>query len=402
MPEFDYEVVSATGDSKKGKIFAADERTAAQQLQSQGFYISKIKAREKKSGIFSFEIGGVSLLNKTLLVEQLAAMLKAGLPLVESLNIIIEQTDSQKLKEVLEVAASDVAAGVPLSTSFAKFPKIFDKVFIQVLRAGEVSGILEKNLRYLGVDMRRRYELNQKIRGAMLYPIVIVLAMIGVGMSLLVFVVPQIASVLEDSGADLPPLTVTLISFSRFLVSFWWLVLLLIAALVLFFWWLGRQPGPKRAFNSLWLKTPLIKKYKSKSALTSFAGTLSNLMRSGLPIVESLDTTGNTMKDKIYGDALKRIAQRVKRGVGLVEAFEQEGDLFPAIVLGMLRVGERTGEVSVVLDRVAELYENQLLNDIKSLISLIEPILMLVVGIAIAILALSIITPIYTVLGTVQ
>jgi len=402
MPEFEYEILTHEGEAKKGSIFAANERTAVQQLQSQGYYISKINPKEKGKGWTSLEIGGVSLLNKTVLVEQLAAMLKAGMPLVESLNIISEQTKSQQLKEILATAARDVSNGVPLSTTFSKYPKVFDKVFVQVVRAGEVSGILEKNLRYLAAELRRQYELNQKIRGAMLYPIVIICAMIGIGIALMVFVVPRIATVLEESGGELPATTVAMINISRFLVDYWWVVVLIIAGIVFFFWWLSKQPGPKRAFSSFWLKVPIVNRYKRKAALAAFSGTLSNLIRSGMPIVEAISVTGDTMKDKIYGDALKRIAERVKRGVGLVESVEEEKNLFPPLVLGMLRVGERTGEVSVVLNRLAELYENQLMNEIRSLISLIEPILMLIVGIAIAALALSIITPIYTVLGTVQ
>ncbi len=402
MPEFEYEILTHEGEAKKGSIFAANERTAVQQLQSQGYYISKINPKEKGKGWTSLEIGGVSLLNKTVLVEQLAAMLKAGMPLVESLNIISEQTKSQQLKEILATAARDVSNGVPLSTTFSKYPKVFDKVFVQVVRAGEVSGILEKNLRYLAAELRRQYELNQKIRGAMLYPIVIICAMIGIGIALMVFVVPRIATVLEESGGELPATTVAMINISRFLVDYWWAVVLIIAGIVFFFWWLSKQPGPKRAFSSFWLKVPIVNRYKRKAALAAFSGTLSNLIRSGMPIVEAISVTGDTMKDKIYGDALKRIAERVKRGVGLVESVEEEKNLFPPLVLGMLRVGERTGEVSVVLNRLAELYENQLMNEIRSLISLIEPILMLIVGIAIAALALSIITPIYTVLGTVQ
>ncbi|MFC1721998.1 type II secretion system F family protein [Patescibacteria group bacterium] len=400
MPEFEYEVLTHQGGTKKGNVFAANERTAVQQLQSQGFYIAKIKLKEKGGGLGGIEIGGVSMLSKTLLVEQLAAMMKAGMPLVESLNIIANQSKSQKLKEILQTAVQDVSSGIPLSTSFSKYPETFDKVFIQVLRAGEISGILEKNLRYLGNELRRNYELSQKIKGAMIYPIVIICAMIGVGIALMVFVVPRIAEVLKESGGELPAITVALINVSEFLVDYWWLVIGIIVAIVLFFWWLARRPGPKRVFSAMWLKMPVIKRYKQKVALASFAGTLSNLMRSGMPIVEALSVTGETMKDKLYGDSLQRISDRVKKGVGLVEAFEEESKFFPPIVLGMLRVGERTGEVSVVLQRLSELYENQLMNEIKALISLIEPILMLVVGIAVAILALSIITPIYTVLGT--
>jgi len=402
MPEFDYEILTRDGDNKQGSIFAANERTAVQQLQSQGYYIARIQEKTKGKKWSQLEIGGVSLLSKTILVEQLAAMLKAGMPLVESLNIISDQTKSQKLREILATASRDVANGIPLSTTFAKYPKVFGKVFVQVVRAGEVSGILEKNLRYLAAELRRQYDLSQKIRGAMLYPIVIICAMIGVGIALMVFVVPRIATVLEESGGELPAITVSLIGLSRFLVDYWWAVILIIVGVVAFFWWLARQPGPKRAFSNFWLRVPVVNRYKKKAALTAFAGTLSNLVRSGMPIVEAISVTGETMKDKIYGDALARIAERVKRGVGLVEAFEQEKKLFPPLVLGMLRVGERTGEVSVVLGRLAELYEKQLMNEIQSLISLIEPILMLVVGIAIAVLALSIITPIYTVLGSVQ
>ncbi len=403
MPEFEYEVLSKHGETQKGKIIAADKTTAVQQLQSQGFFIARMEEKEgRRSSLWSMEIGQVSLLNKTLLVEQLAAMLKAGLPLVEALQIVSDQFRSAKLRQILRDAGKDVASGIPLSASFSKHPEVFDRVFIQVVRAGEVSGILEKNLRYLASELRRRYELTSQVRGALLYPIVIVCAMIGVGFALMIFVVPKIADVLQQNGAELPGTTRLLLATSDFIVNFWWLILLVLVGLIVFIWWLNRFPSVKTSSSVFWSRWPLIHQVKEKIAMAAFSGTLANLVKSGMPIVEAITVTGDTMKDRLYGNALKRVAERVTKGVALTESMEAEKNLFPPTVIGMVRVGERTGEVTVILDRLAELYSNQVVTELKSLSSLIEPILMLVVGAGIGILALSIITPIYSVISTVQ
>lgn len=402
MPEFEYEVLTKHGETQKGKVIAADKTTAVQQLQSQGFFIARIETKEgRRNSIWSTDLGQVSLLNKTLLVEQLSAMLKAGLPLVEALQIVSDQFRSAKLRDILQEAAKDVASGIPLSASFSKHPKVFDRVFIQVLRAGEVSGILEKNLRYLASELRRRYELTSQVRGALLYPIVIVCAMIGVGFALMIFVVPKIADVLKQNNTDLPWTTQTLLAVSDFMVDFWWLIILVLAAVIVFFWWLNRFPSVKEASSAFWGRWPIIHQVKEKMAMAAMSGTLGNLVKSGMPIVEAINVTGETMKDRVYGVALRRVADRVKKGVALAESLEAERKLFPPTVIGMTRVGERTGEVTVIMDRLAELYSNQVLTELKSLSSLIEPILMLVVGAGIGLLALSIITPIYSMMSGV-
>jgi len=403
MPAFLYEAVTKDGIEQSGEMFAINRDEAAGRLQDKGLYVTSlnIKRGGVKFGGFGNLFSRVSLREKALLAEQLSSMMKAGLPLADSLDTLVEQTKNKTLKKIIIEAKYDVESGQPLSTSLENYPEVFPELFVRMVRVGELSGGLEKSLRYLADQLKKEHELKSKIIGALAYPGVVVVATIVVGILMMLLVVPRVTDTLTGLDVKLPWSTRFLIGVSSFFLDYWFFILIGIVVIGIVFWRLLKVPRIRRFFGEMVLRTPVLKSFFRDVNVSRFSRTLSNMLKSGVPIVESLKVVGNSTANFSYRTAIKSILKKIKRGVSLTDALEAtRREVFPSLVVKMVSVGEKTGELSSVLDRISSYYEDEVDRFSNNVSAIIEPVLMIIVGLGVAIIALSIISPIYSLIGS--
>jgi type IV pilus assembly protein PilC len=339
----------------------------------------------------------VKLPQKIFFTENLRVMVKAGLSLTEALRTLALQTEQKGFRDVILAVQADVEKGTSLSQALSKWPTIFEPIYVNMISAGEISGTLEKTLEQLTSQMRKDYELISKVKGALTYPIVILCAVVVIGIGMMIFVVPQIISVFADIGPDKLPLpTKILIAVSDFLDhNVILLILAIIAVVAAFSWGIKTKPG-RRVWHRFLLTVPIVNPIIKKINLARFTRTLASLLRTDIPIVQSLQITADIVRNVYYHDAMLASAEALGKGEQISSVLAKNPKLFPPLVVQMVAVGERAGTVDQMLEEVADYYEAQVNQTMANLSSIIEPLLILVLGVAVAGIALAIITPIYS------
>ena len=338
----------------------------------------------------------IKLSQKIFFTENLRVMIRAGLSLTEALHTLALQTEHKGFKAVILELNADVEKGQSLSQALSRHPKVFEPIFVNMIAAGEVSGTLEKTLEQLTTQMRKDYELVSKVKSAMTYPIVVLSATVLIGTGMMIFVVPQILSIFEEIGADELPLpTRILIGFTNFLKAYWPFVIVgVILLATAFLQGIKTRPG-KAIWHKILLRLPGIGPIIKKINLARMSRTLSSLMRTDIPIVQGLTITSDIVRNVYYRDACLAMAEAVKKGETISAVLDKYPKLFPPLVVQMTAVGERAGTVDEMLEEIAEFYEQQVEAVMASLSSIIEPIMIIVLGGAVGGIALAIITPIY-------
>lgn len=345
--------------------------------------------------------GGVTLTDKAVLAKHLAVMLKSGLTIAEALDIVASQAKG-KFKKILLSILKSVESGNSLSSSLAKFPQVFSSLFVNTTLAGEASGNLEKNLDNVAEQLKKEKELVSKIKGAMIYPVVVMAGAAVLGLVMAFLVLPKIIPLFEGLKMDLPFTTRALIWVSHVIEDHGQAIFFGLVALVALFYWLVKQPFSRPATHLFFLKFPIIKTITKNSNLANFCRTLGTLLKSGLNIDEALEITKDTVSNHYYKKSLARISVRVKQGTKLSDNLAEYEHLFPRLVTSMIKVGEKSGNLEETLFYLAEFYDSEVDIATKSLSTAIEPILLIVIGLAVGGLAISIITPIYKITGNIQ
>lgn len=405
MSKYFYTAQSLTGEAKSGTAEAKDERQLARILRQEGLILIRAELEEeKKAKKRKFEItlpffGGVSLTEKIFFARNLRVMITAGLPLPRALETLANQAKSQKFKRALLDIRDEIIKGKSFSDSLQKYPNIFSELFQSMVKVGEESGTLEDVLKTLAQQMEREYELKSKIKGAMIYPAVIICAMIGIGILMLVMVVPKLAETFEELEIELPMTTQLVIGLANFLAQKWYLAIIILFVLVFLFRQAMKTKAGKRIIDTLTLKIPIISPIVRKTNSAYTARTLSSLITAGVPIVKSLEITSGTLGNIYYKSAVATAAEKVRKGEKISEALKPYENIYPSIVIQMVAVGEETGETSNVLTQLADFFEEEVSNATKNLAAVIEPVIMLVIGAAIGFFAVSMIQPMYSMLG---
>jgi type II secretory pathway component PulF len=362
----------------------------------------KQKQQPKKSVLdLNISIGGVNAEQRAILARHLSVMLKSGLTIVEAIEITSEQT-SGKLKRVLRGVLKALRAGQSLSDSMARYPKVFSEMFVNIIQAGEKSGNLEENLTNLAEQLEKERELRSKVKGAMLYPTVVLVAALGLGLAMAFLVLPKITPLFEGLKMELPFTTRWLISFSHIIRENTWELFGGITGVIVFILWLIKRKFSQPVTHWLLLKLPLVGKIVYQTNLARFCRSLGTLLKSGLNIDEAIEITSKTVTNYHYKKALTQVSSTVRKGTRLSSKLEQYPKLFPKLTTRMIRVGEKSGKLEESLLFLAHFYEVEVDNTTKSLSTAIEPILLIVIGLVVAFLALSIITPIYKITGNVR
>lgn len=395
MPVFNYLAKDLQGLEHTGTIETSDVRNVAKILSKKGYVVISIKEKkETQIKLFNKFFNRVSFSELVMMTRQLATMIEAGLVLSEAIDILSEQASNAKLKETLEHVSRDIKAGMDLATSLKKYPDVFPILYSNLIKAGESSGKLDQVLLQMADSLEKDREFRARVKGAMIYPVVIVVMMIGVMAVMLLFVIPRLTSLYTQSNIELPLPTKILIGVSDFAVSFWWLILVIAILIVIIFnRWVATKPG-KYEFDRLLLKMPVIGKLIQLTSLTNFTRTFSLLISAGIPIIDSLIIVTDVVGNAVYKKALQTCAMGVERGLLLSSQLEQIG-VFPKIVSQMFRVGEETGKVDSISLKLSEYFEQESDHMVKNLTVIIEPVILVILGIGVAFLVLSIILPIY-------
>jgi type IV pilus assembly protein PilC len=338
----------------------------------------------------------VKLPQKIFFTENLRVMIKAGLSLTEALRTLALQTESKGFRAVITAVQGDVEKGVSLSQALGTYPRVFEPIYVNMISAGEVSGTLEKTLQQLTQQMKKDYELVSKIRGAMTYPAVILGATVLIGIGMMVFVIPQILSIFEEIGTDQLPLPTKILIFVSDFMQHHFIILALgtVALVTAFLWSIKTRPGMyvwHKFLLKLFVVGPVIKKIN----LARFSRTLSALLRTDIPIVQSLQITSDIVRNVYYRDALLKAAEAIKKGDQISQVLERNGKLFPPLTVQMIAVGERAGTIDQMLEEIADFYESEVSQVMNNMSSIIEPFLIIFLGAAVGGIALAIITPIY-------
>lgn len=355
---------------------------------------------EQKKSLFEKEIvlGGVSLVQKEILARHLSTMLKAGLTISEALEIAKDSTTG-KLKKILSQVIRSVESGRPLSDSLKDHDRVFSGLFVNAVYAGEESGTLEGNLENVSKQLEKERGLISKVKGAMVYPIMILIAAFILGMIISFVILPKIMPLFEGLKTELPLTTRMLIGFSRFAESYGFVLFIAIVLFIIFIVWTVRQKWSRPVTHLLLLKIPIIKKVVENTNLARFSRTLATLIKSGINIDEAIHITCEAMSNYYYKKALDTISKRISKGTELSQNFSQFEHLFPVLLIKMIKVGEKSGKIEEVLFYLADFYEAEVDTSVKSLSVAIEPILLIGIGLVVGFLALSIITPIYKITG---
>lgn len=403
MPIFTYSAAAKDGKTESGSIEALNLVAAGHLLKERG--LMPLDLAEKKSRDFMLwlqSMGSVPLKEKIAFIQNLDLLLRSGVSAPRAMKIIAKQTGNKKFKGIVNAMGGSVEAGKSMNEAMAEYPKIFSHIFISMVEVGEMSGNLEKSLEYLRIQLQREADLKSKTKGAMIYPGVIISAMVIIGIALSIFVLPSLTATFKDFDTKLPLTTRIVVAFSDFMAAHSIIVIgLFIAAIAGAIGIFKSTPG-KRAFAWFILHMPLISPVVKKINMARFARILGSLMKSGIAVVQGLEVTSDAMDNVYYREVLAETSENVKLGKPLTEALGKHEKLFPFIVTQMLAIGEETGNLEVILDQLAEHFEAEIDDTMKNMSSIIEPLLLLVIGIVVGFLALALISPIYNISNSIS
>lgn len=396
MPLYDYRAKDRYGQTATGVVEAPSEALAMEVLAEKQLIPIYLQPRAAGSRWqISLKIfNRVKAKDLVIFLRQLAVMSQAGVPLLESLRILIKQTDNDVLQMVVSDLADEVEGGAKLSAALAKYPDIFSDFYINMVKSGETSGRLDEALNYLADEAEKNHELLSKIRGAMIYPAFIIGGLVVVGFVMMVFVLPKLTAVLQDSKAALPFSTKMLIGVSNFMEHQWWLLLLIVAAAVVGLRLSLRQPTGKLIWHHLQLKLPIFGLIYRKIYLVRFTRSLATLLQGGVPLTRSLQVVAGVVGNAVYQDLIARTIHEVEEGNSISTVFLQS-DIMPAMVSQMMVVGEKTGRLEEVLQRLSSFYSREVESLVANLVTLVEPLIMIILGLAVGAMVSAIILPLY-------
>lgn len=395
MAKFNYKAKDLKGEEHSGTIETLDQRQAAGMLSKRGLIVISIREIRQDTGSLVFKIlNKVSFGDIVIATRQLATMIDSGLVLSESLDILRDQQRNKYFRDVLDTVSRDVKSGLELSVALKKHPDVFPDLYCNLVKAGEGSGKLDTVLRQMALNLEKSREFQARVKGALIYPIIIMVSMVVVMMIMVLFVIPKLTTLYAQSNIDLPLPTKILILISKIATNFWWLVIIIVVlGTFLFRRWISTPKG-KYTFDGMLLKLPVINRIIEGVSLTEFTRTFGLLITSGIPILEALATVAGVISNAVYKKALQESLTGVEHGLTLSRQLEITG-VFPTIIPAMLKVGEETGKVDEVSFKMAEYFEQESDQMVKNLTVLLEPLVLVILGIGVAFLVLSIILPIY-------
>lgn len=397
-----YRAVTQDGKTIRGLVDAKDVNEAANYLRKHQFIPVQI-IPENKTGLIHFFpfLKKIKAGDLVFFTRQLSSMITAGLTLVQALNVLKNQTQNDALEEMIDGIISDIEDGAMLSKALEKYPNVFSPIYLALIRTAESSGLLDKVLARLADNLEKKEKLIRTIRGALMYPIIVVVMMILVMVVMMIFVIPQLTALYGDLDLKLPLATQFVIGVSDFVIGYWYITITV--AVIVFYYgrsWYSKPEG-KRIVDTYLLKLPIFGKLFSDSMMAEFSRTLSLMISSGSLVVESLLKSADVVGNTLYKEAISLVAKRVEKGISIGDAMEAS-PLFPPIIVEMVKIGEQTGKLDASLMKVSEYFEREVEDKVKVMSTLLEPVIMVLLAIGVGFLIISIITPIYNLISNIS
>ena len=395
MKKFAYEARDqASNKIVKATLQADSENAAARLLVEQGFTPLKIKEESADKNFFERISGRITVKDKVVFTRQLATLIGAGLPLAQSLHTVLEQTQNKQLQSIIQEITASVEGGKSLSDSFSKHPAVFDSVFIALVSAGEISGTLDEALQRVAFQQEKDAATASKIKSALTYPIIVLVVIMGVMAFMLFTVVPQVEKLYHDLKKQLPMITQVMVNIANFLAQYWWLTLIIVGLAVYFSIQYLKTDAGIRLKDSFKLNVPLFGGMFRKLYMGRFARTGQTLLSTGVSMLDMLKITGSSMNNTILEKSIIRAAEKVKGGKALSVALQPEEYILP-LVPQMIKIGEQSGRIDEMMGKVAQVYEDELDEEIRNISTAIEPILMVVLAVVAGGMVGAILLPIY-------
>ncbi len=408
MPTFTYVARDKTGQQIEETAEAASKDTLLEQLRGKGLFVStvsekKTATRAKKKGAGGFVIfqGRVKLKDLSIFYRQFATMINAGVSLIRCLDVLEQQTSSYRLKTIIRDIESEIEGGASLSQAMGKYPNIFSQLAIGLVRAGEVGGVLDETLSRLALFIEKDMELRRKIKSAMTYPVVVLFFATGIVLMLTTYILPQFIKLFKDLGLEedaFPLPTLMLMRASDFFIHKWWMAIIIIVGLVIVVNRVKATKTGKRIWDMLALKVPVFGSLTHKVAIARFSRTLATLLGSGVPILQAMETTAGTITNNLIADAVLAARANIRQGDTIADPLAASKQ-FPPMVVQMVNIGEETGQLDEMLEKVAEFYEAEVDATLASLAAALEPILIVLLGVVVGFIVISMFLPLVEIIG---
>jgi type IV pilus assembly protein PilC len=402
MSTYVFKAIDLTGGKARGEVEAESKQAVADQLKQRGLIVLDIA---DKHGSREIEFGFLKRVKASELAifsRQLSTMISSGMSILRALYVLEEQTESKFLKETIVAVRKDIEAGLSLSDAMSRHPKVFSQLFVAMTRAGETGGVLEDALIRVADQLQKDAALRRQIKSAMIYPTLVIIFAVGVMMALVAFLVPVFEGVFKQFGGELPPLTQVSVTLSHAVTGYWWLMFGLTAGVIFgFIQWKKTEWG-RRQWDKFRLRVPMkIGTIVQQVAVARWSRTLASLTAAGVPLLQALEITGQTGGNVVIEESMEGVINSVKRG-GTIAAPLAQAPIFPAMVTHMVGVGEETGALDAMLARVAEFFEEQVEASVKALTSILEPIMIIVIGSIVGFIVISMYLPLFEVYNHIQ
>lgn len=402
MRKFTYEAKdNSSGKHVKSTVQAVSESSAAKLLLEQGFIPTKITEFDEDSSFLKRITGRITTKDKIVFTRQLSTLLGAGLPLSQSLRTVLEQTNNKKLQGVVDDIIADVEGGRALSDAFGKHPDVFSKVFLALIQAGEASGTLDEALMRIAAQQEKDAAIMSKIKGALTYPIIVLFVIFGVMAFMLFTVVPQVEKLYLDLKKELPFLTKIMVGAADFAINFWWLIILVLVVGGYFLVQYLRTESGIRTIDTLKLNVPLFSGMFRKLYMARFARTGQTLLSTGVPMLDMLKITSGAVSNTVIATSIDHAAEKVKGGKALSDSLQPEDYILP-LIPQMIKIGEQSGKIDEMMGKAAQVYESELDEEIQTISTAIEPILMVVLAVVAGGMVGAILLPIYSLVNTIS
>ncbi len=402
MSTYVFKAMDLAGVKSQGEIEADSKQSVSDQLRARGLIVLDIGDKYASREIELSFMQHVKAGELAVFSRQLATMISSGMSILRALYVLEEQTESKFLKQTIISVRKDVEAGLQLSDALARHPKVFNPLFVAMTRAGEMGGVLESSLQRVADQLEKDASLRRQIRSAMVYPVLVITFAVGVMLALVAFLVPVFEGVFKEFGGELPAITKVSVFLSKAVTGYWWLLFLMTAVLlVAFFKWKSSSWG-RPQWDKFRLRLPMkIGTIVQQVAVARWSRTLASLTSAGVPLLQALEITGKTGGNVVVEEAMDGVIASVKRG-GTISAPLAEAPIFPTMVTHMVGVGEETGALDTMLDKVAEFYEDQVAASVKALTSIMEPIMIIVIGGMVGFIVISMYLPLFEVYNHIE
>ena len=393
MADFTYQVIDSSGKEKKGNIQAENENDAKRKLKNEGYMVISLTKATALTKEISFEFGGkIKPRDLSVFCRQFVSMVNAGVTILDTLEMLGEQTENKTMSKAIKGVYGDIQKGETLSDGLRKYPKVFPKIMISMVAAGEASGKIDVAFERLSNHFEKSAKLNGLLKKAAVYPIMVAIVALAVVVVMLVKVIPSYEDMFKDMGADLPGITKAVVSMSDFVIGYWYILIVIIAGVVIGIKVFSKSIPGQKFFGLISRKMPIFGPLVVKTAASNFARTLSTLVYSGLPMIEAMAITANTMTNYWFKVALQEAKDEVSKGIPLSEPIVASG-LFPPMVGHMTKIGEETGDLEGMLDKMAEYYDEEVEMATQTVMAAMEPMIILVLAAVVGTLVAAIMAP---------